>query len=74
METYCKVKAADGYTYYMAEALLDKVLGKLEKKKARKHMKFWKPTREQTWNTKHTSRFLHVQERQQQNRKRKLIS
>ena len=28
-ETYCKVKAADGYTYYMAEALLDKVLGKL---------------------------------------------
>ncbi len=28
-ETYCKVKAADGYTYYMAEALLDKVLGRL---------------------------------------------
>ncbi len=28
-ETYCKVKAADGYTYYMAEALLDNVLGKL---------------------------------------------
>ncbi len=28
-ETYCKVKAADGYTYYMAEALLDRVLGKL---------------------------------------------
>ena len=28
-ETYCKVKAADGYTYYMAEALLDKVLGGL---------------------------------------------
>ncbi len=28
-ETYCKVAAADGYTYYMAEALLDKVLGKL---------------------------------------------
>ncbi len=26
-ESYCKVKAADGYTYYMAEALLDKVLG-----------------------------------------------
>ena len=31
-ETYCKVKAADGYTYYMAEALLDKVLGKLGSK------------------------------------------
>ena len=28
-ETYCKVKANDGYTYYMAKALLDKVLGKL---------------------------------------------
>ena len=26
-ETYCKVKAADGYTYYMAQALLDTVLG-----------------------------------------------
>ncbi|MBQ2727423.1 MAG: isoleucine--tRNA ligase, partial [Clostridia bacterium] len=29
-ETYCKVKAADGYTYYMAKALLDTVLGKLK--------------------------------------------
>ncbi len=28
-DTYAKVKAADGYTYYMAEALLDRVLGKL---------------------------------------------
>ncbi len=28
-ETYCKVKAADGYVYYMAEALLDTVLGRL---------------------------------------------
>ena len=28
-ETYVKVKAVDGYTYYMAEALLDSVLGKL---------------------------------------------
>ena len=28
-ESYAKVKAADGYTYYMAEALLDTVLGKL---------------------------------------------
>ncbi len=28
-ETYAYVKAADGYNYYMAEALLDKVLGKL---------------------------------------------
>ena len=28
-ETYVKVKAVDGYTYYMAQALLDKVLGGL---------------------------------------------
>ena len=31
-EKYAKVKAADGYTYYMAEALLDTVLGKLADK------------------------------------------
>ena len=30
-DTYCKVKAADGYTYYMAEALLETVLGSLKK-------------------------------------------
>ena len=30
-ETYVKVKAADGYTYYMAEALLDTILGGLAK-------------------------------------------
>ncbi len=30
-ETYCKVKAADGYTYYMAKALLDTVLAPLAK-------------------------------------------
>ncbi len=28
-DTYCKVKAADGYTYYMAKELLDKVLSPL---------------------------------------------
>ncbi len=33
-EIYCKVKAKDGYTYYMAEALLDKVLGGLAKEDA----------------------------------------
>lgn len=31
-ETYAKVKAADGNTYYMAEALLDTVLGRLADK------------------------------------------
>ena len=30
-ETYAKVKAADGFTYYMAEALLDTVLGTIER-------------------------------------------
>jgi len=30
-DDYCKVKAADGYTYYMANALLDKVLSPLAK-------------------------------------------
>ena len=30
-DTYIKVKAADGYTYYLAEALADKVLGSLAK-------------------------------------------
>ena len=33
-DTYCKVKAADGYTYYMAQALLDTVLGKLADKES----------------------------------------
>ena len=28
-QTYCKVKAADGHVYYMAQALLDRVLGSL---------------------------------------------
>ena len=31
-ETYAKVKAADGYTYILAQALLDQVLGGLEDK------------------------------------------
>ena len=31
-EQYAKVKAADGYTYYMAAALLDTVLGRLTEK------------------------------------------
>ncbi len=30
-DTYCKVKAADGYTYYMAKELLDAVLSPLAK-------------------------------------------
>ncbi len=30
-DTYCKVKAADGYVYYMAKALLDSVLGSIKR-------------------------------------------
>ena len=33
---YCKVKACDGYTYYMATALLDKVLGGLKREEEEK--------------------------------------
>ncbi len=33
---YCKVKACDGYTYYMATALLDKVLGGLKREEGEK--------------------------------------
>ncbi len=44
-ETYCKVKAVDGYTYYMAEALLDNVLGSLtEEGKAYEVLETYKGT------------------------------
>ena len=42
-ERYCKVKAVDGYTYYMAEALLDNVLGKLTAVKKGEEDKALKP-------------------------------
>ncbi len=35
-DTYVKVKAADGYTYYLAQALADKVLGKLATEEGQK--------------------------------------
>ena len=72
-EIYCKVKAADGYTYYMAEALLDRVLGKLAKddEPAYEILEKYKGTDLERGNT---SRFLHAQERQQQNSAKKLIS
>lgn len=38
-EIYCKVKAADGYTYYMAEALLNTVLGKRAEADGKKEAK-----------------------------------
>ena len=42
-ERYCKVKAVDGYTYYMAEALLEQVLGKLTTVKKGEEDKALKP-------------------------------
>ncbi|QFJ54555.1 isoleucine--tRNA ligase [Pseudobutyrivibrio xylanivorans] len=36
VETYIRVKAADGYTYILAEALADKVLGKLASEEGQK--------------------------------------
>ena len=38
-ETYAKVKCIDGYTYYMAEALLDTVLGPLTEKSGEEERK-----------------------------------
>ena len=69
-EDYAKVKCADGYTYYMACALLDTILGNLQKKTNR-HTKFWKLTKEKIWNTKNMNRFTSVHMTAQQNRKRK---
>ena len=59
-ETYCKVKAADGYTYYMAEALLDKVLGKLAKEEEPAY-EVLEPIKVKTWNTRNMSRCLNAQ-------------
>ncbi len=61
-EDYCKVKAADGYTYYMAEALLDTVLGRLAEE-GEQHTKYLKNTKEKTWNTKNMSHYISVQEK-----------
>ena len=57
-EAYAKVKAADGYTYYMAEALLDTVLGSLEEKRERRLTKYWRLIQEKIWNIKNMSRCI----------------
>ena len=59
-ETYCKVKAADGYTYYMAEALLDKVLGKLAKEEEPAY-EVLETYKGKTWNTRNMSLCLNAQ-------------
>ena len=73
-ETYCKVKAADGYTYYMAEALLDKVLASWQRKKEKRRTKFWKPIRVQIWNIRNTSLCSNARARLRRSRKRKAFS
>ena len=58
-ETYAKVKAADGFTYYMAEALLDTVLADWPiRRRERLPMRCWKSTRARIWNTKNMCRCL----------------
>ncbi len=57
----------------MAEALLDKVLGKLGSEETPAYEVLEKYTKEKIWNTKNMSHSLHAQEKLQQNRKRKLI-
>ncbi len=58
-ETYCKVKAADGYTYYMAEALLDKFSASLQRMMSL-HMRSLRNIKEQTLSVRNMSRCLHV--------------
>ena len=71
-DTYIKVKAVDGYTYYLAEALADKVLSpKRTKRQERKLTKCWKPARERILSTKNMSRFMPVQRNWQISRERK---
>ena len=55
-ETYVKVKAADGYTYYLAEALADKVLGSLAKEATDDTPAVH--TKEKIWNTKSTNHYM----------------
>ncbi len=56
-EEYVKVKAADGYIYYMAEALLDTVLGKLATEDTPAY-EILEDTRVTIWNTRSTSRCI----------------
>ena len=54
-EEYAKVKAADGYTYYMAAALLDTVLGTPGERTESPPMRSWRPVRARIWNIRNTS-------------------
>ncbi len=71
MKFIVKVKAADGYTYYMAEALLDTVLGKTGGGRKTGIRSAGKPIRAKIWNTRRMSRCLTVQWISVKNRIRK---
>ena len=77
-DTYVKVKAVDGYTYYMAEALADKVLSQLlqkrTQKQARRHMRCLRHTKERILSTRSMSRFMTVLSRLPISRARRAFS
>ena len=72
-ETYCKVKAADGYVYYMAKHYWIKFLVSLEQKKLQL-TRFLKLTKEQTLNIKSMFHYMKVLQSPQKNSIRKHIS
>ena len=57
-EQYVKVKAADGYTYYMAEAFWIRFLVLWKEKKEHRRTKFWKLMWEKIWNIKNTNHYI----------------
>ena len=72
-ETYCKVKAADGYVYYMAEALLDTVLGRLGTEETPAYEVLEKFTGKDL-EYRNTSRSGSVRKRRQRSRRKKATS
>ena len=72
-EEYAKVKAADGYVYYMASALLDTVLGKLAKDGEADLRKYWRPTKVRIWKAKNMRHCISVQQIWLQSSTRKVI-
>ena len=73
-ETYCKGKGSRRiHLLYGRGTCLTKYLASLQRKKASLHMRFWKPIKEKTWNTRNMSRCLNAQMTVQQTRTRKRI-
>lgn len=72
-ETYCKVKAADGRTYYMAEALLDKVLSGIEREEGTPAYEVLETYKGKILNIKNMNPFMHVPEKRLQSSTRRDI-